>query len=481
MARAKRKVAAPAEAVQTRQEGSEVSSQELPLAPDTSATAQLALTVSDGKAAAATKNPPVPIQDKTNEPTEPSSPRPRDFAATAKLELSDSAPDPLINKPRGRVPRKPFYSEMPDKGLFGLFAIAGFLSIIALKVLGFPAEILGAMAVGAMIAYALLSYHLPNIPLRPDRLGDNIYYLGFVYTLASMSAALIQLRGGISLNAVLENFGIALFTTIFGVAGRVILVQMRGDLENTEESIRRDLLDAASRMKDQMLAAIGEMQAFRVASRQAIEEQQNELLTRFSEAGKSQLGLIQDLVERALTTIERALGERTASAEQLRDVSLEAVQVTRSIIQKVAEIEVPGDLIERKFGALAAKMQATAESFEALAEKDIARQRALVGMTERLSELEMMLGQEIVKLRDHTTALVGVEDGGRRLEQGLAMLQERFKALADSVERGSSAMEVVVQRSSDAQKKIEDDLAASRSSVASVQRSLAEIWRKLPR
>ncbi len=170
-----------------------------------------------------------------------------------------------------------------------------------------------------------------------------------------------------------ENFGIALFTTIFGVAGRVILVQMRGDLENTEEVIRRDLLDAAARMKDQMLAAISEMQAFRIASRQALKEQQNDLLNRFTEAGKSQLDLVQDLVKRALTTIENALGDRRTTAEQLRDVSFEAVEVTRSIIKKSGEIEVPGDLIESKFG-VATKMQATAASFGELADRDVARQ-----------------------------------------------------------------------------------------------------------
>jgi hypothetical protein len=36
--------------------------------------------------------------------------------------------------------------------------------------------------------------------MRLDRLGDNFYYLGFIYTLASLTAALLQLRGGIETN-----------------------------------------------------------------------------------------------------------------------------------------------------------------------------------------------------------------------------------------------------------------------------------------
>ena len=48
--------------------------------------------------------------------------------------------------------------------------------------------------------------------------GDNFYYLGFIYTLASLSAALVELRTGINSTAILGAFGVALITTIVGIA-----------------------------------------------------------------------------------------------------------------------------------------------------------------------------------------------------------------------------------------------------------------------
>lgn len=59
---------------------------------------------------------------------------------------------------------------------------------------------------------------IPAVSLRLDRLGDNFYYLGFIYTLASLSAALVELRTGINSTAILGAFGVALITTIVGIA-----------------------------------------------------------------------------------------------------------------------------------------------------------------------------------------------------------------------------------------------------------------------
>src|SRR5258707_552427 len=111
-------------------------------------------------------------------------------AETEVLRRGASASRPL--------PRRRFIDDMPDKGLFGLVAVAGFVAIISLKLYDANADIVAAFAVALMIAYGLIAYRIPAVSLRLDRLGDNFYYLGFIFTLASMSAALIQLRENIN-------------------------------------------------------------------------------------------------------------------------------------------------------------------------------------------------------------------------------------------------------------------------------------------
>ena len=131
---------------------------------------------------------------------------------------------------------------MPDKGLFGFIAVFGFVIIIALKLYGYHANLVAGTAVALMLGYGLIAYRMPQVQLRLDRLGDYFYYLGFIFTLESMSAALIQLgENANNIEAVLGSFGIALFTTIVGVAGRVMFVQLRSEIDEVEAEVRREL------------------------------------------------------------------------------------------------------------------------------------------------------------------------------------------------------------------------------------------------
>jgi hypothetical protein len=161
-----------------------------------------------------------------------------------------------------KLPRRRFLSDMPDKGLFAFAATLGFLGILLSKLDGFDANYIAAAAVALMLGNGGLAYQLPKVQMRIDRLGDNFYYLGFIYTLASLSAALIQLREGIPIDTLLGSFGIALFTTIVGVAGRVIFVQMRGELDDVEERVRRDLLAASADLRSQLSLSLAEFETF---------------------------------------------------------------------------------------------------------------------------------------------------------------------------------------------------------------------------
>ena len=180
-------------------------------------------------------------------------------------------PDSVAARAR-TLPRRRFVSDMPDKGLFALVAVVGFSAILGLKLYRVDPNIIAGFAVVAMVVYGAVAYRIPAVNLRLDRLGDNFYYLGFVYTLASMSAALIQLREGADLEALLGSFGIALLTTIVGVAGRVIFVQLRTELDDIEAAIRRELLESSNDLKAQLSLSLREFETFRTGVRQAASE-----------------------------------------------------------------------------------------------------------------------------------------------------------------------------------------------------------------
>ena len=76
-----------------------------------------------------------------------------------------------------------------------------------------------------MVAYALLA-HYWNV----RHWGDMCYYMGFLFTLVSMMAALRQYTAGTSLDEIIPTFALALGTTVTGLVLRVV-----GDEQPTDE------------------------------------------------------------------------------------------------------------------------------------------------------------------------------------------------------------------------------------------------------
>ena len=83
--------------------------------------------------------------------------------------------------------------------------------------------------VAAGVVLALIAYYMLNDEDAPEEEGDNVYYLGLLFTLISLMFTLVELFGSDTdavrnvekIRVLLENFGIALTSTIVGIAGRV--------------------------------------------------------------------------------------------------------------------------------------------------------------------------------------------------------------------------------------------------------------------
>ena len=126
---------------------------------------------------------------------------------------------------------------------FGL----GFVAIFAAKlgVLGQPPIVEGivASAVGIVIMMLYVAHQKRDRPeSEQPRLGDEVYYLGLLYTLTSLCAALVSLYlldGGEQQTLVdrtdemIGSFGIALLTTMAGVVMRMPLQRRGTDAQAT--------------------------------------------------------------------------------------------------------------------------------------------------------------------------------------------------------------------------------------------------------
>ena len=146
-----------------------------------------------------------------------------------------------------------------------------------------------------------------------DSKGDSFYYLGLLFTFMALIAALVAFdweSGATRTIAIIRNFGIALATTIVGLAGRV-LYAMSGDAPgDLEEAIRGDLEAAVSDMKASLARA---------------RDQLDILVDTFADSGDSMattVGKISGTADRAAQTTERIdeLANRVAgTAESLAE------------------------------------------------------------------------------------------------------------------------------------------------------------------
>lgn len=113
--------------------------------------------------------------------------------------------------------------------------VGGATSFVIVRILFSSEESTFAASFAAIIALliiALLGYHYYRRPATDLRLaGDNLYYLGLLFTLSSLIMALLQLfvfqPEGDDLRQrthdLIGNFGIALISTIAGILGRILL------------------------------------------------------------------------------------------------------------------------------------------------------------------------------------------------------------------------------------------------------------------
>jgi len=121
------------------------------------------------------------------------------------------------------------YSSGISAAVFMIFVAAGAVYIIAAKLGGVGRIFVTLVPVLTMIGYAVLIWSARSLRLRDDQAGDNLYYMGFLFTLTSLGVSLYQFNAAHAAEEIVQNFGIAIGSTITGIALRVIFNQMRQD------------------------------------------------------------------------------------------------------------------------------------------------------------------------------------------------------------------------------------------------------------
>lgn len=215
----------------------------------------------------------------------------------------------------------PLIDRLRDRGFvdqwgFILFAVSGSGLIIFAKSFGIPGQWVACGAIAVMFVYALIIAHVGTGRLRADQAGDNCYYLGLIYTLASLSFAIATFDPDHSASTIVQGFGIALASTVAGLVLRVFFSQGRPDLENIEEQARLELTKATSRLKGELSHAVVSMSDFRRQIHQSLAEMGEIARKDMEDAASASVSDVRTIVEEATAGLKEMVD---AAARAIRD------------------------------------------------------------------------------------------------------------------------------------------------------------------
>src|ERR1700730_12779582 len=213
------------------------------------------------------------------------------------------------------------YSSGISAAVFMIFVAAGGVYIIAAKLGGGGRLVVPLVPVLTMIRYAVLIWSARSLRLRDDQAGDNLYYMGFLFTLTSLGVSLYQFTASRAAEEIVQNFGIAIGSTITGIGLRVIFNQMRRDPVEVERVMRLELAEAARRVRRELDSTVVEFGYYRRSAQQAAADSFQHVTERFDDIVAKLLASLEEVTAKLSVPVE-------AAARQLGDATGE---VTRSM------------------------------------------------------------------------------------------------------------------------------------------------------
>ncbi|MDD5493747.1 MAG: hypothetical protein PHG36_03640 [Dehalococcoidia bacterium] len=370
------------------------------------------------------------------------------------------------------VPRLNPVNSLYDKYMFAIVFVVGATGMIGLKLYQFSQIYVTSFPVVLMLAYAASLVSFQQRRLSEDQSGDNLYYLGFLYTLVSLSYALYnftssneQFSGTASMDPIINSFGIALATTIVGLMLRIFFNQMRHDIVNVEIEARIELANAATRLRTELDQITLDMNYFGRATKQSIAEGMQAVSKEASEAMSQSATKFGDVADMLGVRMGKTLDGFALNAKQLNITSGGMVKAIEALLKQVESIEAPSDLITTK---IAPAMDAIKEAGEAINKRASGDGKILARLT---TAIENALASSSL-LNQNVSALNAVT----------VQAQENMLTLNKSAEIGNGIFSSITQTVTEAQKLTQEhaktlvEIKQSLNGTASALSSLVGSW-----
>ena len=280
--------------------------------------------------------------------------------------------------------------------VFMSFVAAGCAYIILAKLKGIEQFYVTFVPVGTMIAYALLISLARGLRLRDDQSGDNLYYMGFLFTLTSLGVSLYQFSATRAAEEIVQNFGIAIGSTIAGIGLRVIFNQMRRDPVEVEQRMRLELAEAARRVRRELDSSVVEFGYFRRTAQQSAADSFDHMTERFDDVVAKLLASLEEVTAKLSVPVE-------AAARQLGDATGEVSRsMGATLAANAAQLSTETERLSSRVGAISGALDDVVTKLQSMQTPD----RVYAGQLEPLMQALARAADRIAAHSDAQTKSV---------------------------------------------------------------------------
>ena len=146
-----------------------------------------------------------------------------------------------------------------DKSIFLIMFLAGISGLLFLKLVSPITWIYVLWPAACLTVYFFYSLARGIRLLNP---ADSIYFLGFLFSLTSISMALYEFTTEQDINSIIRNFGLALTTTILGLFFRVMYSQLVISSDDAEQQSRINIISATHEFESHLISAVTSIHNF---------------------------------------------------------------------------------------------------------------------------------------------------------------------------------------------------------------------------
>jgi hypothetical protein len=371
------------------------------------------------------------------------------------------------------------------KSLFAASVLIGSASIFASEPFNAPMLLGVVLPITVMGIYLFIGLNGFVDTIDTETFADSVYYLGFLLTLISLSAALFYLRNeDPSLNLLVAKFGLALITTIVGLAVRVAMVnfQIKGAqarqyaeerLSSAVERFANDLELTCDKMEVLLQGTIEKVEATSNSVRSA-SEQAHAAIIQSSDSNRAQLNEMYDAmgsqwtktVEEVSSTMEKELSSSVAvAAEQIKGIG-------SKLEEEIGNFRLEDDVLSKALDKPLNELAHTIRTARVLLAKEYNLLKESSKDHSEIQEQFTYLSEALESGRQTVTILHQHSEKLSKAFEALGSLDTGLVALGQHAESTSQSLETMNTTVSSSAVSFSEDVATSKESFMKLNQSL---------